>query len=68
MKLSNQAKKELLDLSQTEEFKSLEKKIFAENPGTVQATDQFIDFIQFFHNMANHPTRQPRPFKGKCKL
>ena len=64
MILSDQAKKELLDFSQTDEFKSLEKTIFAENPGSIQATNQFIDFIQFLHKMADHPTRQPKPMKG----
>ena len=64
MRLSDQAKKELLDFSQTDEFKSLEKTIFAENPGSIQATNQFIDFIQFLHKMADHPTRQPKPMKG----
>jgi hypothetical protein len=68
MKLSDQVKKELLDFSQTVEFKSLEKKTFAENPGTIQATNQFTDFIQFLHKMADHPTRQPKPMKGDFKL
>ncbi len=68
MKLSDQAKKELLNFSQTDEFKSLEKKIFAENSGTVQATNQFTDFIQFLHKMADHPTREPRPIKGDFKF
>ena len=68
MKLSDQAKKEMLGFSQTDEFKSLEKKIFAENPGTIQATTQFTDFIQFLHKMAGHPTRKPRPMKGDFKL
>jgi hypothetical protein len=68
MKLSDQTKKELLGISQTDQFKSLEKKIFAENPGTIQATNQFTDFIQFFHKMADHPTREPRPMKGDFKL
>jgi hypothetical protein len=64
MKLSDQAKKELLCFSRTDEFKSLEKRIFAENPGTIQATNQFTDFIQFLHKMADHPTREPIPMKG----
>jgi hypothetical protein len=68
MKLSDQAKKELLSFSQIDEFKSLEKKIFAENPGTIQATNQFTDFIQFLHRMADHPSREPRPMKGDFKL
>ncbi|KJS00829.1 MAG: hypothetical protein VR65_11395 [Desulfobulbaceae bacterium BRH_c16a] len=68
MKLSDQAKKELLRLSQTDEFKFLEKKIFAENPGTVEATNQFTDFIQFLHKMADHPLREPRPMKGDFKF
>lgn len=68
MKLSDQAKKEMLGCSQSDEFKSWEKKIFAENPGTIQATTQFIDFIQFIHKMAGHPTREPRPMKGAFKL
>jgi hypothetical protein len=68
MKLSDQAKKELLDFSQTVEFKSLGKNIFAENPGTIQATNQFTDFIQFLHKMADHPTRRPKPMKGDFKL
>ncbi len=68
MKLSDQAKKELLSFSQTDEFKSLEKNIFAENPGTIQATNQFTDFIQFLHKMADHPTREPRPMKGDFKF
>lgn len=68
MKLSDQAKKELCAFSQTDEFKAIEKKIFAENPGTIQATNQFTDFIQFFHKMADHPTRAPKPMKGDFKL
>jgi hypothetical protein len=68
MKLSDQAKKELLTFSQTDEFKSLEKKIFAENPGTIEATNQFTDFIQFFHKMAGHPSREPIPMQGDFKL
>ncbi len=68
MKLSDQAKKELLAFSRTDEFKSLEKKIFAENPGTIEATNQFTDFIQFFHKMANHPSREPIPMQGEFKL
>jgi hypothetical protein len=68
MKLSDQAKKELLDFSQTDEFKSLEKNIFAENPGTIQATNQFTDFIQFLHKMADHPLRVPKPMKGDFKF
>lgn len=68
MKLSDQAKKELLSFSHTDEFKSLEKKIFAENPGTIQATNQFTDFIQFLHKMADHPSREPRPMKGNFKF
>ena len=68
MKLSDQAKKEMLGFSRTDEFKSLEKRIFAENPGTSQATNQFTDFIQFFHKMADHPTRVPRPMKGDFKF
>jgi len=68
MKLSDQTKKELLGFSRTAAFKSLEKKIFAENPGTIQATNQFTDFIQFFHKMADHPIREPRPMKGDFKL
>ena len=68
MKLSDQAKKELLVFSKTDEFKYLEKQIFAENPGTLQATNQFTDFIQFFHKMADHPPRTPKPMKGDFKL
>jgi hypothetical protein len=68
MKLSDQTKKEMLVFSQSDEFKSLEKKIFAEYPGTIQATTQFTDYIQFFHKMAGHPTREPRPMKGDFKL
>lgn len=68
MKLSDQAKKEMLVLSKTEEFKYLKKQIFADNPGTSQATDQFTDFIQFLHKMADHPTRPPKPMKGDFKL
>ncbi|NTU73711.1 hypothetical protein HGB07_06125 [Candidatus Roizmanbacteria bacterium] len=68
MKLSDQTKKEMLGFSQSDEFKSLEKKIFAENPGTIQATTQFTDFIQFFHKMAGHPIREPRPMKGDFKF
>jgi hypothetical protein len=68
MKLSEQAKKELLSFSHTKEFKSLDKKIFAENPGTSWATDQFTDFIQFLHKLAGHPSREPRPMKGDFKL
>ena len=68
MRLSSQAKKELLDFSLTDEFTSMEKRIFAENPGTIQATNQFTDFIQFLHKMADHPTRQPKPIKGDFKL
>lgn len=68
MRLSDQAKKELLDFSLTDEFKSLEKRIIAENAGTVQATNQFTDFIQFLHAMADHPTRHPNPMKGDFKL
>jgi hypothetical protein len=68
MKLSDEAKKELLSFSHTDEFKSLEKRIFAENPGTIQATNQFTDFIQFLHKMADHPSRKPRPMKGKFKF
>ena len=68
MKLSDQTKKELLALSQNDEFKSMEKKIFAENPGTIEATNQFTDFIQFLHKMADHPTRELRPMKGDFKL
>lgn len=68
MRLSDQAKKELLEFSQTDEFSSLEKKIFAENPGSIQATNQFTDFIQFLHAMADHPTRQPKPMKGHFKF
>jgi hypothetical protein len=33
MKLSDQAKKELLDFCKTDDFKSFEKNIFAKNPG-----------------------------------
>ncbi len=68
MKLSDQTKKELLSFSQTEEFKSLRKRIFAKNPGTIQATNQFTEFIQFLHRMADHPTREPRPMTGDFKL
>ncbi len=68
MKLSDQSKEELLAFSQTDEFKSLKKRIFAENPGTTQATNQFTEFIQFFHKMASHPTRKPKPMKGDFKL
>lgn len=68
MKLSDQAKEELLDFPQTEEFSFMVKKIFAENPGTIEATNQFTDFIQFLHKMADHPTRKPSPMKGDFKL
>ena len=68
MKLSDEAKKELLALSESADFTSLGKNIFAENPGSVKATNQFTDFIQFFHQMADHPTREPRPMKGTFKL
>lgn len=68
MRLSSQAKKELLDFSLTDEFTLMEKRIFAENPGTTQATNQFTDFIQFLHEMADHPTRQPKPITGDFKF
>lgn len=68
MKLSDQAKRELLGFSRINEFHSMEKKIFAENPGTVEATNQFTDFIQFIHRMADHPTREAKPIKGDFKL
>jgi hypothetical protein len=68
MKLSDEAKKELLSFAQTDEFRSLEKTIFAENPGTIEATNQFTDFIQFLHKMANHPTREPRHITGDFKF
>ena len=68
MKLTDQAKKELLVFSKTDEFKYLKKHIFAENPGTPQATNQFTDFIQFLHNMADHPVRPHKPMKGDFKL
>jgi hypothetical protein len=68
MKLSDQAKKELLALSRTDEFNSVEKQIFAKNPGTIEATNQFTDFIQFLHKMAEHPIRRPKPMKGDFKL
>lgn len=68
MKLSDQSKKELLAFSRTDEFKALAKQIFAENPGTIQATNQFTEFIQFFHKMAGHPTRKPIPMKGDFKF
>ena len=68
MKLSDQTKKELLGFSQTDEFKSLERRIFAENLGTIQATNQFTDFIQFLHKMADHPVRESRPMNGDFKF
>ena len=68
MKLSDRAKKELLAFSKTDEFKHMKKQIFADNPGTPQATNQFTDFIQFLHNMADHPIRPPKPMKGDFKL
>jgi len=68
MKLTDQTKKELLGFSRINTFNSLKKKIFAENPGTIQATNQFTDFIQFFHKMADHPIRVPKPMKGNFKL
>lgn len=55
MKLSEQAKKELLDFSCFEDFSKVEKTLFAENPGTEEATKQFTDFIQFVHKMTDHP-------------
>lgn len=68
MKLSEKAKRELLAFSQAADFTSLEKNIFAENPGSIQATNQFTDFIQFLHQMVDHPIREPRPIKGNFKL
>ncbi len=68
MKLSDEAKKELLALSEATDFTTLEKTIFAENPGSIEATNQFTDFIQFFHRMADHPTRESRPIKGIFRL
>jgi len=68
MRLSAQAKAEMIELSRAAEFKALEKKIFAEHPGTIQATNQFTDFIQFIHRMADHPLREVRPMKGDFKL
>lgn len=68
MKLSDQAKNELLLISQSDNFKSLEKRIFAENPGTIEATNQFTDFIQFLHKMADHPIREPKPMKCDSKF
>jgi len=68
MKLSDQAKKELLAFSKTEDFNYLKKRIFAEKPGTPEATNQFTDFIQFLHRMSGHPTRTPKPIKGDFKL
>lgn len=64
MKLSTEAKRELLVLSKTDEFKRIERHIFADNPGTPQATNQFTDFIQFLHRMAGHPLRTPKPIEG----
>ena len=68
MKLSDQAKKELLGFAKTDEFRHMKRQIFAENPGTPQATNQFTDFIQFLHNMADHPVRLSKPMRGDFKL
>lgn len=64
MKLSDEAKQELIELCRSSDFKQLKKVIFADNPGSKEATDQFTDFIQFFHKMASHPLREPKPIKG----
>jgi hypothetical protein len=63
MKISDQAENELLDFSQTDECKSLETKIFAEIPWTIQTTNQFTDFIQILHKMADLLTRPPKLMK-----
>ena len=68
MKLSNEVKKELLELSRSSDFRYLKKDIFADNPGTQEATNQFTDFIQFFHKMANHKTRRQKPASGMYLL
>lgn len=64
MKLSPLEKRELLEFSQNTDFSPLKKVVFADNPGSEEATKQFTDFIQFFHNMAGHPTRKVKPIKG----
>ncbi len=64
MKLSEIEKQELITFSKTNDFSSLEKVVIAENAGSEEATRQFTDFIQFFHNMADHPTRKFKPING----
>ncbi len=68
MKLSEHSKKELLEFSKTSDFEKLERVIFADNPGTEEATKQFTDFIQLVHKMAGHPTRKHKPMEGTFLL
>lgn len=68
MKLSSIEKRELLEFSQNTDFSPMKKVVFADNPGTKEATKQFTDFIQFFHKMAGHPKREIKPIKGNFLL
>lgn len=64
MKLSEQAKRELVAFSGSVDFSNIQKIEISENPGTKEATNQFTDFIQALHRMGNHPTRKHKPMAG----
>lgn len=64
MILSAESKKELLDFAKTSDFNNVKKVVFAENLGSEEATNQFTDFIQSFHKMADHPTRKTKRITG----
>ena len=68
MKLSAQARQELLALSNTDDFAKLRKILFAETPDAEQATKQFTDFIQMVHKMAGHPVKKHKAMTGTFLL
>ena len=68
MKLSKQARQELLDFSHAADFSPLKKVQLAEKPGTREATNQFTEFIQLIHKMANHPKKEHKPITGTFLL
>lgn len=64
MKLSGQAKRELVEFSGSVDFSNIKKIEITQNPGTKEATNQFTDFIQALHRMGNHPIRKNKSMAG----
>ncbi len=68
MKLSAQARQELLAFSHINDFAKLKKVLFAETADAEQATKQYTDFIQMVHKMAGHPVKKHKAMTGTFLL